>query len=212
MARSSWNRLARTWATKPRTCAWATVRFAFALIQRGTLDRDLDLIRFLVKLDEQVALFHPIIIIDQDAADLADDPRSDERHVAVDISIIGRDRLERPDYDRSEVIPTAEQHENRGDAQSNPATAPSVPSAEPVGPSSKPEARNRPRPRVPAESEPPRTRIRRGSPAVLMMVSTHGPAPARRCRRSSCSARRFASGYSVFFICRRTPISKRFSV
>ena len=42
------------------------------------LDVDLDLVGLLVELDQQVPLLHAVVVIHQDAAHLAGDPRSHE--------------------------------------------------------------------------------------------------------------------------------------
>ena len=55
---------------------------------------DLILVRLLVELDQQVPLFHTIVVVHQDAAHLAGDPGGHEGHVAVDVSVIGGDRIQ----------------------------------------------------------------------------------------------------------------------
>ena len=61
----------------------------------GLLDRELNLVRFLVELDQYGALLHPVVVINQDPAHLAGDSGSHERHVAVDVSVVGGNRIER---------------------------------------------------------------------------------------------------------------------
>ena len=58
------------------------------------LDVNLDLVRLLVELDEQVPLLHSVVVIDQDATHQAWDPRGHERHVAVDVRVIGGDGVQ----------------------------------------------------------------------------------------------------------------------
>ena len=59
----------------------------------GFLDRNLHLIRFLVELDQDVSLLHAVVVIHQDLAYLACDARSNERHVAIHVSVVGRNRI-----------------------------------------------------------------------------------------------------------------------
>ena len=59
------------------------------------LDVDLHLVRFAIELDQQVALLHAVIVVDQDPGHLAGHPGRHERHVPVDVSVIGGDRVQR---------------------------------------------------------------------------------------------------------------------
>ena len=75
-------------------------------IDRGLLDRDLHAIRFRIELDENVAFFDPIIVIDKDARDLSAHTRRHERDVAIHISVISRNGVPRVkgfrDYDKDD--------------------------------------------------------------------------------------------------------------
>ncbi len=62
--------------------------------QGGPLDRHLNLERFLVEPDQEVALLDAVVVIHKDLAHLARDPRSDEGDVAVDVSVVSRHRVE----------------------------------------------------------------------------------------------------------------------
>ena len=61
----------------------------------GFLDRDLNLVRLLVELDQQVPLLHAVVVVHQDLAHLAGDPGSHEGHVAVDVGVVGGNRVQR---------------------------------------------------------------------------------------------------------------------
>ena len=56
---------------------------------------DIDLKRLLVELHENVPLFHPVVIVDQNLHHLARHARGDERDVTGDVSIVGRNGVER---------------------------------------------------------------------------------------------------------------------
>ena len=58
-------------------------------IDRGLLDRNLYAIRLPVELDEQVAFFHPVVVLNKHASHLTDDARCDERDVTIHVGIIG---------------------------------------------------------------------------------------------------------------------------
>ena len=58
------------------------------------LDVELNLVRLPVELDQQVPLLHAVVVVDQDPAHLAGDPGGHEGHVAVDVGVIGGDRLQ----------------------------------------------------------------------------------------------------------------------
>ena len=61
--------------------------------QRRFLEGDLDPVRLLVELDQQIPLAHPVVVVHQDLAHLAGDPRGHVGHVAVDVGVVGGDRL-----------------------------------------------------------------------------------------------------------------------
>ena len=94
MACSSLKRLARVWPTRPRTWASADARSVLAAVHRGFLDGHLNLVRLLVELDQQVALFHTVIVVHQHPRHLARHTRSHEGHMAVDIGVIGGNRVQ----------------------------------------------------------------------------------------------------------------------
>ena len=50
--------------------------------------------RLLVELSENLAFVHAVIVIHQYPRDLAGDPRSDERHMAVNIGVVRRNGVE----------------------------------------------------------------------------------------------------------------------
>jgi hypothetical protein len=70
----------------------------------SSLDSDLNLEGFLVKLDQQVSFFHPVVVIHQHAHHLSRHPGSNEGYVAIDIGVIGTHRLQRRDYRRHQVV------------------------------------------------------------------------------------------------------------
>ena len=83
----------------------------------GFLDLDLNLVRLLVELDQQVALFHAVVVIHQDLGHLARHPGGDEGHVAVDVGVIGGNRVQRRDHPgHQEVGPDRQaDHDHRQD-------------------------------------------------------------------------------------------------
>ena len=62
-------------------------------IDRRLFDRDLHAIRLGVELDQHVAFLHAVVVVDEDARDLARDARRDKSYVAIHISVISRDRV-----------------------------------------------------------------------------------------------------------------------
>ena len=58
------------------------------------LDGDGGPIGLLVQFDEKIAPAHPVVVIDENARDLAADPGGNEGHVAVHESIVGRNGVE----------------------------------------------------------------------------------------------------------------------
>ena len=67
----------------------------FGRVHGGFLDRHLNLVRLLVELDQHVALFHAVVVVHQDLGHLAGHARSHEGHVAVDVGVIGGNRVQR---------------------------------------------------------------------------------------------------------------------
>ena len=61
----------------------------------GLLQIALHFVRLLVELDDEIASVDTIVVVDQHACDLPGDARGDERDVAVDVGIVGRDGFER---------------------------------------------------------------------------------------------------------------------
>ena len=70
----------------------------------GLLDRDLNLVGFLVELDQQVPLLHAVVVVHQDPAHLAGDPGSHEGHVAVDVSVVGGNRVQHRFHDGNKPV------------------------------------------------------------------------------------------------------------
>ena len=73
--------------------------------------------RLLVERGEKLAFVHTVVVVHQHPGDLAGDARRDERHMAVDVAVIGRNRVER------HVDPTdteyADGHQNDGAERAN---------------------------------------------------------------------------------------------
>ena len=66
----------------------------FSRGDRRLLDRERDLKRFAVELDQDASGFDPHIVVDQDPAHLTGDPRRHEGDVPVDVCIVGGNRVE----------------------------------------------------------------------------------------------------------------------
>jgi hypothetical protein len=64
-------------------------------IDRRLFDRDRDLKRLLVQLDQKVAFAHPVVVVHQNPRDLALDAGGHECDVTVDVCVIRRNRVER---------------------------------------------------------------------------------------------------------------------
>ena len=94
MARSSWNLAARTRPTLRAHLGLGGNQVGFRRRDRGLLDRELDLVGFLVELDEHAPLLHAHVVVDEHLNHLAGNPRRDKGHVAVDIGIVGGNRVE----------------------------------------------------------------------------------------------------------------------
>ena len=82
----------------------------FCCMDRGFLDRHLNLIGLLVELDQQIAFLHAIVVVHQHASNLPRDPRRHKRHMAVDISIVGRNRVQRRSDKRGQPKSNRYQH------------------------------------------------------------------------------------------------------
>ena len=57
--------------------------------ERCLRDIDLDLVRLLVKLDQQAALAHPIVVVHQHPHDLPRHARRHKRYVSVNVGVVG---------------------------------------------------------------------------------------------------------------------------
>ena len=77
--------------------------------QGRLLDVDLDLVRLLVELDQQVPLLHPFVVVHQDAADLSGDAGGHVGHVAVDVGVIGGDRVQHRLHGRGQEVSSERQ-------------------------------------------------------------------------------------------------------
>ena len=123
MACSSLKRLARAWATRPRTWAWAAARSASAAATAAFLIVDLNLVRFLVELDQQVPLLHAVVVVHQDLGHLAGDAGSHEGHVAVDVGVVGGNRVQRRHHPGNQEVAADRQadHDRRQQQPFSPA-------------------------------------------------------------------------------------------
>ena len=74
-------------------------QFRLGRRQVGFLDPDLNLVRLLVELNDQVSLLDAIVVIHQHLDDLAGDARGDKRDVAVHVGVVRRDRGEGEDHE-----------------------------------------------------------------------------------------------------------------
>jgi hypothetical protein len=63
--------------------------------------------RLLVEFGEKLAFVHTVVGINQHPRDLAGDPGSDERHVAVDVGVVRRNGVERCENPGMPNMPTA---------------------------------------------------------------------------------------------------------
>jgi hypothetical protein len=86
---------------------------------RGLLDFDLNLVGFLVELDQQVPLFYAHVVIHQDPAHLAGNAGSQEGHVAIDVGVIGAHRVQCRDHPGHQEI-TRDRHADNGRRQEQP--------------------------------------------------------------------------------------------
>ena len=68
----------------------------------GFLDGDLNLVRLLVELHQHVPLLHAVVVVHQNLGHLARHPGRHEGHVAVDVSVVGGNRVQRGDYPRNQ--------------------------------------------------------------------------------------------------------------
>ena len=78
----------------PRTLDLGHLQVCRRRIDSRLFDRDRDLKWLLVQLDQKVSFAHPVVVVDENARNLAFDAGGHERHVTVDVGVIGRNRVE----------------------------------------------------------------------------------------------------------------------
>ncbi len=61
-------------------------------VDRRLFQIDLNLIRLLVELDDQIALSHAVVIVDENLRHLSGNARGHKRHVTVDEGVVGGGR------------------------------------------------------------------------------------------------------------------------
>ena len=83
----------------------------FRSVDRRLLFRDRNLVRLLVQRDEELALAHTVVVIDQNAGDLSRHAGCHERHVPIHVGVVGGDGVEHLLDPRD-----AEHEENRQDS------------------------------------------------------------------------------------------------
>ena len=91
----------------------------FGRFHGGFLDGNLNAVRLRVEFDQHVPLLHAVVVIHQDLAHLARHAGSNESDVAVDISVIGRNRVQRRHHPRGKEI-SADPQANHGPRQQQP--------------------------------------------------------------------------------------------
>ena len=70
----------------------------------GLLDGDLNLVRLRVESHQHVPFFHAVVVIHQDLAHLAGHAGSHESDVAVDVGVIGGNRVQCRNHPRDQEI------------------------------------------------------------------------------------------------------------
>ena len=78
----------------PRTVALAACEIRLRGIDGRLLHGDGVPKWLLVQFDKKIALVHAVVVIHQNPGDLAVDARGDERHMAVHVGVVGRNRAE----------------------------------------------------------------------------------------------------------------------
>ena len=86
--------LAAAWATRPRDLGLGGHQVRLGRADGGLLDRDLNPVRLLVELDQQVPLLDAVVVVHEDPGHLARHPGGHEGHVAVDVGVVGGDRVQ----------------------------------------------------------------------------------------------------------------------
>ena len=94
MACCSFQRRLLASASMPRTVAVAASQVGLRRVDRRLLDGDRGPVGLLVQLDEKIAAVHPVVVVDEDARDLAADAGGNEGHVAVHERVVGRNGVE----------------------------------------------------------------------------------------------------------------------
>ena len=87
--------MAQAWAYQAADLGLGRDQVRLGRRHGGLLERDLDLVRLLVELDEHIPLLHAVVVIHQHLHHLAGYPGGHEGHVAVDVSVVGTHRVER---------------------------------------------------------------------------------------------------------------------
>ena len=96
------------------------------------LDVDLHLVRFAIELDQQVPLLHAVIVMDQDPGHLAGHSGRHERHVPVDVSVIGGHRVQRRLHRGDQEI-SRDRQAGHGPRQQQPSSPPGAMAPRPQG-------------------------------------------------------------------------------
>jgi len=78
----------------PRTVAVAASRSAFAVSTAALFTATGGLIRLLVQFDEKITPAHPVVVIDENARDLAANPGGNEGDMTVHECVVGRNGVE----------------------------------------------------------------------------------------------------------------------
>ena len=108
---------AAAWADGAAHLGLGGVQVRFGRRHGRLLDGNLDLVRLLVEPDENVPLFHPIVVIHQDFMHLAGNAGGDEGHVAVDVSVVGRNCDQCCSYHRDHRVSSIRQPAQHGDEE-----------------------------------------------------------------------------------------------
>ncbi len=72
-------------------------------LQCSFLQGNLDVERLAVDADQKVPLMHGIVVVHQHLDDLAGNARGHDRHMPIDVRVVGRNRVERTDHQRSQI-------------------------------------------------------------------------------------------------------------
>ena len=85
----------------------------------GLLDGDLNAVRLRVEFDQHVTLLHAVVVVHQDLAHLARHAGSHESDVAVDVGVVGGNRVQRRRHPRRKEV-SADRQARRGPRQQQP--------------------------------------------------------------------------------------------